>query len=624
MTLADLAPQLVNGLANASTLFLLASGLSLIFGVTRVVNFAHGSLYMLGTYVGISVAEHVSGPLGFWGGLMVAALAVAVVGVLIEALVLKRIYQAPELFQLLATFAVVLIVKDLALITWGAEDILGPRAPGLKEAVEIAGSAIPEYDLFLIAMGPLVLGLLHLLLSRTRWGVLVRAATEDREMVGALGVNQAWLFTGVFALGSLLAGLAGALQIPREPASLNLDLIAITDAFVVVVVGGLGSLHGAFVAALVIGIVKALCVALGTVEMAGLTIDFTRLTLVVEFLLMAGTLAVRPFGLFGRPVAANEPARLVAAVVAPGRRFHVGFAIGVALLACAPFVVDEYMLVLGTDILVFALFAASLHFLMGPGGMVSFGHAAFFGAGAYVAALLVRQAGWSMLGSIVATPFAAAALGLAVGWFCVRLAGVYLAMLTLAFAQIAWSIAFQWDDVTGGSNGLVGIWPADWASAKRDYYWLTLAFCAPAVWALWHVTHAPFGHALRAGRDAPARAEALGIHVRRTRWFAFPIAAAGAGLAGALFVFSKGSLSPEVMAIARSVDGLVMVLLGGVQTLTGPVAGAALFTWLQDEILRHTEYWRLVLGAVILALVLAFPRGVVGSLSALFSKGGAR
>ena len=615
MTLADLAAQLLNGLANASTLFLLASGLSLIFGVTRVVNFAHGSLYMLGTYGGIWVAERVTGPFGFWGGVLLAALAVALVGILVEGLVLKRIYHAPELFQLLGTFAVVLILKDAALMLWGAEDILGPRAPGLEGAVEIGGATVPEYDLFLIALGPVVLVALDQLFRRTRWGVLVRAATEDREMVGALGVNQALLFTGVFALGSFLAGLSGALQIPREPASLNLDLVAITDAFVVVVVGGLGSLRGAFLAAVIIGVVKALCVSLGTVEFAGLSFNFTKLTLVIEFLLMALTLAVRPWGLLGRAQGPAEAARHVALVRAPGRTFWVGCAGVVGLCALAPLAADEYVLVLATDILVFALFSASLHFLMGPGGMASFGHAAFFGAGAYAAALLARQAGWPMLAAIAAAPAFAAVGGLVVGWFSVRLAGVYLAMLTLAFAQIAWSIAFQWDDVTGGSNGLVGVWPAAWVASKAAYFQLTLVLCSAGIAALWIVMHAPFGFALRAGRDASARAEAIGIHVRRIRWLAFPVAAAAAGLAGALFAFSKGSLSPEVMAISRSVDGLVMVLLGGVQTLLGPVVGAAAFTWLQDEMLRHTEYWRLVLGATVLVLVLAFPRGIVGSLA---------
>lgn len=617
MSASELLAQLANGLAGASTLFLLASGLSLIFGVTRIVNFAHGSLYMVGTYVGISLAEHLGGALGFWGGLLAAGAVAAGLGVLIEVGVLKRIYRAPELFQLLATFAVVLIIKDAALMVWGPEDVLGPRAPGLTDALQLGEAYIPTYDLFLIVLGPAVLIALQALLTRTRWGILIRAATLDREMVGALGVNQAWLFTGVFALGSFLAGLAGALQIPREPASLGLDLVAITDAFVVVVIGGLGSLQGAFLAALAIGLVKALCVALGTVEIAGIAFNLTKLTLVIEFLLMALTLAVRPWGLLGRPIPHADAMRGQPRVTTPGGRFLLATVAALGLCALAPLLVDEYSLVLLTDIVIFAVFAASLHFLMGPGGMASFGHAAFFGLGAYAAALLVKSAGWSMGAALIAAPLAAAVGGLVVGWFSVRLAGAYLAMLTLAFAQIAWSVAFQWDDVTGGSNGLVGVWPAEWAADKARYFLLTLGAGAAGIGALWVVTYSPFGFALRAGRDASARAEALGIDVRRVQWLAFPVAGAVAGLAGALFVFSKGSLSPEVMAIARSVDGLVMVLLGGVQTLLGPVAGAIVFTTLQDEVLRHTEYWRLVLGSVVLIIVLAFPAGIVGSLTKL-------
>ncbi len=616
MTIANLLAQLVNGLANASTLFLLASGLSLIFGVTRVVNFAHGSLYMIGTYAAVWFAQRLgTSALGFWGAVAAAALAVAVVGALVEIAVLKRIYAAPELFQLLATFGVVLVVKDAALLLWGPEDLFGPRAPGLSGAVAIAGQAIPQYDLFLIVLGPLVLVALKLLLGRTRWGVLIRAATEDREMLGALGVNQAWLFTGVFALGSLLAGLAGALQMPREPASLGLDLVAITDAFVVVVVGGLGSLGGAFLAALLIGVVKALCFAVGTVELSGLTLNFSKLTLVVEFVLMALTLAVRPWGLAGRPLrAAHTALAAIEQVRTPSQRFWWLAAASLAAMAAMPLLVDEYAVVLATDCAIFALFATSLHFLMGPGGLTSFGHAAYFGVGAYAAGLLAKQAGASMFVALCAAPAAAAAFALAFGWFCVRLTGVYLAMLTLAFAQIVWSIAWQWDDVTGGSNGIIGVRGAAWAADKTHFFWLTLALCGGGIAVLWRVMHAPFGFSLRAGRDAPTRAEAIGIDVNRVQWLAFPIAGAAAGLAGALYAYSKGSLAPDVMGISRSVDGLVMVLLGGVQTLTGPLVGAVLFTWLQDEIIRRTEYWRLFLGLAILALVLLFPRGVVGTI----------
>jgi branched-chain amino acid transport system permease protein len=586
--------QFLNGLAAASSLFLVAAGLSLIFGVSRIVNFAHGSLYMLGMYLAVWLSPGI----GFWPAAALAAVAVAVLGALVEMLLLRRIYKAPELLQLLATFALVLVIKDFALWAWGPEDLLGPRAPGLRDAVEIAGRPFPKYDLFLIALGPAVFGLLYFVQNRTRFGVLIRAATEDREMAGALGVNQRWLFTAVFALGALLAGLGGALAIPREPANLELDLAVVSDAFVVVVVGGLGSIPGAFLAALLIGEIKAFCIGLG----------YSKLTLVAEFIVMAVVLVLRPWGLLGRPAA--EPRG------APASGFDVTTSkpliVLVAALALIPAFSQGYALVLLADVLVFALFAASLHFLLGPGGMVSFGHAAYFGLGAYGAALLVLRAGLPMEAALLLGPLAATAGAALFGWFCVRLSGIYLAMLTLAFAQIVWSVAFQWDGLTGGSNGLVGVWPSAWLGSRGAYYLLVLTFAALGIAVLWRIIASPFGHALRASRDSPLRAEAIGIDVRRQQWAAFIVAGSFAGLAGSLFAFSKGSISPEVLSVPRSVDGLVMVLLGGVQSLAGPVWGAALLTWLEDAVSREVAYWRAAMGAVILLLVLVFPGGIGG------------
>jgi len=217
-------------------------------------------------------------------------------------------------------------------------------------------------------------------------------------------------------------------------------------------------------------------------------------------------------------------------------------------------------------------------------------------------------------------PLAALAGALVFGWFCVRLSGVYLAMLTLAFAQIVWSVAFQWNAVTGGSNGLVGIWPAEWLADKRSYYWLALFAAGVALAAIAWIARSPFGYALRAGRDSPLRAEALGIDVRAIQWTAFALAGAFAGLAGGLYAFSKGSISPETLAIPRSIDALVMVLLGGINALGGPLLGAVAFTWLSDSLARGTEYWRAVLGGTILFLVLAFPLGIGGALERLWRR----
>ena len=623
MSFSGFIVQLLNGLAGASSLFFVAAGLSLIFGVTRIVNFAHGSFFMVGIYLAYTLANQLGTGLGFWLSLVLSALAVGALGALIEVLLLRRIYKAPELFQLLATFALVLILKDGVLWLWGPEELLGPRAPGLSGAVLLLGRQFPTYDLFLIVLGPVLLALLWLLLARTRFGMLVRAATQDREMVSALGINQAWLFTAVFGLGALLAGLGGALQLPREPATLALDLQTIGAAFVVVVVGGMGSIPGAYAAALLLSEIKAVCIWLGVVEIFGYSISFSKLTLVVDFLVMAVVLVWRPWGLFGRPQA---PSRFVGMQEAPlrraGRPYLVAVALFGLLLMALPVLTanSPYTVVLMIDVLVAALFAASLHFIMGPAGMHSFGHAAYFGLGAYGAALLVRSTGLPMAFALLGAPLVAALGAFVYGWFAVRLSGVYLAMLTLAFAQITWAITYQWDSFTGGSNGLTGVWPAEWLSDKRLYYWLTLVLVVAGVLWLRRVLFSPFGYALRAGRDSLLRADAIGIDVRRMQWAAFVIAGAVAGLAGGLYAFSKGSISPESMSVDKSVDALVMVLLGGVQTLAGPVVGAATFTWLHDTVARNTDYWRATLGAIILLLVLLFPQGIAGFAKQLFER----
>ncbi len=614
MNFSGLVVQLLNGLAGASSLFLVSAGLSLIFGVTRIVNFAHGSFYMVGIYVAYALVERLDW-LGFWVAVPVAALVVGALGVVVEMTVLRRIYRAPELFQLLATFALVLVIKDAMLWLFGPEELLGPRAPGMKGAVAILGRNFPSYDLFLIGVGPIVLGLLWLLFTRTRWGTLVRAATQDREMVGALGVNQVWLFTAVFALGAALAGLGGALQLPREPANLEMDLNIIGSAFVVVVVGGMGSIPGAFVAALLVSEIKAVCIWLGLVHVLGFDISFSKLTLVAEFAVMAVVLVVRPWGLMGKPQAAPRVMGEAELPIRPADRTALGVAAFVVLaLLSLPAVSsgDAYAVVLAIDLLVASLFAASLHFIMGPAGMHSFGHAAYFGLGAYGAALAVRKLGLPMEAALVVGPLAGALGALIVGWFCVRLSGVYLAMLTLAFAQIVWAGVYQWDAFTGGSNGLTGVWPAPWLAAKQAYYYLALALVLLALWTLRRLLFSPFGYAMRAGRDSPLRADAIGIHVKRQQWAAFAIAGGFAGVAGALFAFSKGSISPETLGVGKSVDGLVMVLLGGIQTLVGPVVGAVSYTWLQDVMARSTDYWHALLGAVILILVLLFPQGIAG------------
>jgi branched-chain amino acid transport system permease protein len=597
--------QFLTGLSDASALFLVACGLSLIFGVSRIVNLAHGSFYMVGAYVAYYLIEHFpQGAFSFWAGILLAALTVGAIGVIVETLLLRRLYHVPELFILFATFGVVLMTQDLSRLLFGAEDILGPQAPGLDGSIDIMGALIPQYDIALIVIAPLILTALWLLLNHTRWGILVRAVTEDREISGALGVNQIRLFTSVFFLGSCLAGLGGAIQLPKGGANLLMDLNIIAAAFVVVVVGGMGSIPGAYLAAVIIGELRSFGVLV-----------FPESTLVLMFLVMAVVLVLRPRGLLGNAaVEEHRGSEISESTLKPAsKKLRLA---GLALLIFVlimPVFVGSFGLVLMTEIALFSLASMSLYFMMGPGGMVSFGHAAFFGGGAYAAALMVHYMQSPMEVAILFAPLLVALLALIIGWFCVRLSGVYLAMLTLAFAQICWSIVFQWGEFTGGDDGILSIWPAEWASEKIVFYYLTMILCIGGVLALRHFIFTPFGYTMRACRDSALRVDSIGINLRRHQWFAFTLSGAFAGLAGGIYVFSKGNVFPDEMAIPRSFDLLFMVLLGGVETLFGPIAGATAFTWLHDKIAR-IDYWQLILGCIFIMLVLVFPNGIAGSI----------
>jgi len=274
------------GLTEAMYLWLVAAGLSLIFGVMRVLNFAHGSLYMLGAYFSYAVLRAAGG--NFWIALLVGPLLVAAVGWLLEFGFLRRVYRIDEAFQLLLTFSFVLIFDDLVKLVFGPVYQSPPTPKELSGAVFVAGSILPAYHLFILGVGAAVGVGLWLLLERTRFGLIVRATAADREMARALGVRSSRLFTWVFIFGAWLAGLGGALSIPVRAISPGMGELIIIEAFVVVVLGGLGSLRGAFLGAVVIGLLHAYgLLYLPVFELA------------LAYVVMAAVLIVRPRGFFG-------------------------------------------------------------------------------------------------------------------------------------------------------------------------------------------------------------------------------------------------------------------------------------------------------------------------------------
>jgi branched-chain amino acid transport system permease protein len=292
VTASSLFSQFMGGLTAAMFLFLIASGLSLIFGVLRVLNFAHGSFYMLGAYMAWQVVHWVTTATGhFWLAALGAVIGVAVLGGIIERLMFRYLYGREELYQLLFTYALVLILGDAAKFAWGTEQLSVSRPSILNGSFEMFGTIVPYYNLFIILIGPVIALSVWTMLTRTGLGRMVRAAALDREMLDALGANVGWLYTGMFMLSAALAGLAGALVTPIQGIVPGMDVEIIVQAFIVVVIGGLGSFWGTFWGSMLYGQVLSFGILI-----------FPGFSLFSVFALMAVILILRPWGLFGRPI----------------------------------------------------------------------------------------------------------------------------------------------------------------------------------------------------------------------------------------------------------------------------------------------------------------------------------
>lgn len=284
--------QFLGGLTAAMFLFLIASGLSLIFGILRILNFAHGSFYMIGAYLAWQLV-HILGPAtgSFWFAVFTSALAVALLGAAIERFLLSRLYGREELYQLLFTYALVLVLADSAKMIWGTQQLSVSRPPSLAGSMTLFGAVIPHYNLLIMLLGPALALAIWLVLHRTNIGRMVRAAALDREMLGALGGNVGRIYTTAFAAGSFLAGLAGALVTPIKTVVPGMDVEIIVEAFIVIVIGGLGSLWGTFIGALIYGQFLSFGILI-----------FPRFSIFAVYALMAIILIIRPWGLFGKPL----------------------------------------------------------------------------------------------------------------------------------------------------------------------------------------------------------------------------------------------------------------------------------------------------------------------------------
>ena len=625
--------QILSGIAGAGLLFLVASGLSLVFGTLRIINFAHGSLYMLGAFLMLSIGKTIGfAGVTFWISLVLASLAVGAIGALLEIVVLRPVYSRSNLTQLMVTFGVVFVVGGAIQIIYGTAPYSTVHPPPFLEGhVGIWGHDFPVYEIFIIGLALAIGGALWFLLYRTSLGRLVRAGSVDSQLLSLSGVRVPWLFTGVFALGAVFAGLAGGIVAARGSVVDGMDVDVIVLAFVIVVIGGMGSLKGAAVAALLVGVSQSLGV---------LWIPNQSLALVFGVLVVV--LAVRPEGLFGERER-TAPARLGV----PGgslklRRLLSGMwlrlpatlarrtsglassstlrALGVILVIAVAFIPQVLPIsttLVATSALIFALFALSLNLLAGTTGLVSFGHALFFGIGAYCLALLATKSGWSPLAALALAPLVGAVAAFITGLVALRTSALYFSLLTLGIGQLFFALATGTRSVTNGTDGLRGFIPPLWFVDPKHMYLFVFAVVAVCTALLYIITVSPFGDALRGIRDNRRRAEFSGVSARRYELAAYVIAGAFGSIAGGLFAFYQLGAYPSLFGWQQSGEAIAMTVLGGIHSFLGPAIGAFFYLFLNDVVAANSRYWELIIGVVIVVVAILAPGGIAGWLERL-------
>ena len=604
--------QLLNGLVYGVLLFLMAAGLSLIFGLMNVVSLAHGSFFMLGAYLGLSIVQATG---NFWLALVLAPIPVIAAGVVIEYFFMRPLYRRGHMDQVLLTFGFTFVFLDLVQTVWGRTVLRLPAPEALQGTVQIGAGVFSAYRLFLIAFGFAIALLLWLFLERSRIGAMVRAAVDDAQMASGLGGNIPLLFGGMFGFGVALAALGGIAAGPILSLYPGMDAEILIPAFIVIVIGGLGSLRGAFVGSLLIGIADTF----GKAYLPSLALFLIYLTMILVLL-------VRPQGLFGIKYAdiTIPSAVSVTAVPSTPRTRTVGL-LALTVLVALPFAISDYSRSLISEIFIFAILAMSLDLLLGFTGLMSLGHAAFFGLGAYAVGVLGNMfAINAWIGVAAGIALAACSAGL-IGWFCVRTAGVTFLMLTLAFSQLLFSVALKWRDVTGGSDGLAiaekpGFFGLDLSNSLVMYF-MALIFFVLVFWGLRRLINAPLGRAFVGIRENEQRMMAIGYATRAYKLIAFTIAAAIAGLAGGLYAIFNGFISSDALYWTASGDVLIMTMLGGAGTLIGPSIGAGVFLLMKNVVSSYSEHWLAIIGVTFICCVMFFPGGIWGAVRDLRMRG---
>jgi branched-chain amino acid transport system permease protein len=600
-------------------LFLASAGLTLVFGIMNFINLAHGSLYMVGAFIGASTLALTH---SFTAALAAAVIGAGAMGLLLEWSVLRRLYQREHNAQVLGTFGLLLFFNEAVRMLWGNAPLYLSVPAALDGTVQLLpGLPYSAYRLWIMLFGLLVAAGLAGLIARTRLGALIRAGASNREMLAAMGTDVRRLFAFVFTLGGALAGLAGVLTSPIQSVQVGMGEPVLILAFVVIVIGGIGSVRGAFVGSIFVGLVDTLGRAF-LPRLLGYTVGPALASMAI-FVLMSAMLYWRPSGLFPLAAAQSSPAghavHAGAQVDWTSRRaLIVALAIVVAF-AAVPLLGESFYTRVLTRALVMGMAAVALDIALGYGGMISFGHAAFLGVGAYAVGILATYGIAEGLLVLPAAIACAALAGLVTGALSVRTSGIFFIMITLAFAQMFYYVAIGLEPF-GGDNGMPLALPTRIAgqldlSRPNVLLWTALACVVAVLFIARRLVKSRFGLVLQGIRDNERRMRSLGYATHRYKVLAYVASAGLCGLAGGLLANVDSYVGPAMFHWFTSGLLMIMVILGGQGTLLGPLLGALVYAVLEEALSGLTQHWMAIFGPLLLAGVLMARRGVLGVFS---------
>jgi branched-chain amino acid transport system permease protein len=596
------------GIINGSFYALLSLGLALIFGLLNVVNFAHGAQYMLGGLAAYLMLSHLG--LSYWYALFLAPIAVGAVGLVIERIFLRHLYKLDHLYGMLLTFGLTLVLEGVVRNYYGASGNSYSTPEQLQGAWNVGFMMLPHYRVWVILVSMVICLSTWLLIEKTKIGSYVRAATENPSLTRAFGINVPRIMMLTYAFGVALAGFAGVMAAPLYQVSASMGSELIIIVFAVVVIGGMGSIMGSIVSGFVLGLLE------------GLTkVFYPEASTTVVFVAMAIVLLIRPSGLFGT-LLQHKPADGAAmkSTHAAFEKAAMTYVILGLMAIAAPLLVYPPFLI---KVLSYALFACSFNLLLGYGGMLSFGHAAFYGGGSYIFAAAAKWWGMDPVSAIVLSGMGAAVLGVIMGVVSIKRQGIYFSMITLAMAQMFYFFIVQ-SEFSGNDEGIQAVPRGSLMGVSLNdpfiLYYFCLGIFVLGFIAINTIIKSPFGFSFRAVRDNDARALSLGYAVDRYKLAAFVISAFFAGIAGAMDAINFQLASLTNIHWTMSGHGILMTIIGGVATMTGPLVGALLVATLENYLAHLGSWVTVVQGCIFVFCVLLFRRGIVGEFSGWLEK----